>query len=49
MSNLLEGRGSAPGPSLDSGLTMYDDKYFFVNNPLNRYSIGPRQNLKNQP
>jgi len=28
---------------------MYDDKYFFVNNPLNRYSIGPRQNLKTNP
>jgi len=28
------------------GVTMYDDKYFFVNNPLNRYSISPRQNLK---
>lgn len=28
---------------------MYDDKYFFVNNPLNRYSISPRQNLKTNP
>src|SRR5262245_49699095 len=27
-------------------LTMYDDKYFFVENPINRYSISPRQNLK---
>lgn len=27
-------------------LTMYDDEYFFVNNPLNRYSISPRQNLQ---
>lgn len=27
-------------------VTMYNDKYFFVNNPLNRYSISPRQNLK---
>ncbi|WMD22255.1 DUF1254 domain-containing protein [Achromobacter seleniivolatilans] len=27
-------------------LTMYDDGYFFVNNPLNRYSISPRQNLQ---
>ena len=27
-------------------LTMYDDKYFFVNNPINRYSISARQNLK---
>ncbi len=27
-------------------LTMYDDKYFFVNNPLNRYSVSARQNLQ---
>ncbi|MFC7395582.1 DUF1254 domain-containing protein [Chelatococcus sp. GCM10030263] len=27
-------------------LTMYDDKYFFVANPLNRYSISARQDLK---
>ncbi len=27
-------------------LTMYDSSYFFVNNPLNRYSISARQNLK---
>ena len=27
-------------------LTMYDKNYFFVANPLNRYSISPRQNLK---
>lgn len=27
-------------------LTMYDARYFFVENPLNRYSISPRQNLK---
>ncbi|KAG0916204.1 hypothetical protein G6F32_016515 [Rhizopus arrhizus] len=27
-------------------LAMYDDGYFFVNNPLNRYSISPRQNLQ---
>lgn len=30
-------------------LTMYDDQYFFVNNPLNRYSISPRQNLQANP
>jgi hypothetical protein len=28
---------------------MYDDKNFFVNNPLNRYSISARQNLKANP
>jgi hypothetical protein len=27
-------------------LTMYDDKYFFVSNPINRYSVSRRQNLK---
>jgi len=27
-------------------LTMYDARYFFVENPLNRYSISPRQDLK---
>lgn len=30
-------------------LTMYDDKYFFVNNPLNRYSISARQSLQSNP
>ncbi|MGE0037979.1 MAG: DUF1214 domain-containing protein, partial [Xanthobacteraceae bacterium] len=30
-------------------VTMYDADYFFVNNPLNRYSISPRQNLKTNP
>ncbi|GGC64951.1 DUF1254 domain-containing protein [Chelatococcus reniformis] len=27
-------------------LTMYDSKYFFVANPINRYSVSPRQDLK---
>ena len=27
-------------------LTMYDSKYFFVDNPINRYSISARQDLK---
>jgi len=30
-------------------LTMYDGAYFFVPNPINRYSISPRQNLKTNP
>ena len=30
-------------------LTMYDADYFFVSNPLNRYSISARQNLKTNP
>jgi hypothetical protein len=27
-------------------ITMYNADYFFVDNPINRYSISPRQNLK---
>ncbi len=30
-------------------LTMYDANYFFVNNPLNRYSISQRQDLQTNP
>lgn len=30
-------------------LTMYDAQYFFVENPLNRYSISARQDLKHNP
>jgi hypothetical protein len=30
-------------------LTMYDADYFFVYNPLNRYSISARQDLKSNP
>lgn len=30
-------------------LTMYDENYFFVANPLNRYSISARQKLKANP
>jgi hypothetical protein len=30
-------------------ITMYDSHYFFVANPINRYSISPRQNLKSNP
>jgi hypothetical protein len=30
-------------------LTMYDADYFFVQNPINRYSISARQNLKTNP
>jgi hypothetical protein len=30
-------------------LTMYNAEYFFVSNPLNRYSISARQNLKTNP
>ncbi|MCJ9700127.1 DUF1254 domain-containing protein [Bradyrhizobium sp. SHOUNA76] len=30
-------------------LTMYDKDYFFVNNPINRYSISARQSLMSNP
>ena len=30
-------------------ITMYDEKYFFVDNPINRYSISARQDLKSNP
>jgi hypothetical protein len=30
-------------------LTMYNAEYFFVANPINRYSVSPRQNLKSNP
>lgn len=30
-------------------LTMYDSSYFFVPNPINRYSISARQHLKSNP
>lgn len=30
-------------------LTMYDSNYFFVTNPINRYSVSPRQHLKHNP
>ena len=30
-------------------LTMYDENYFFVDNPINRYWISARQNLKSNP
>ncbi len=30
-------------------VTMYDANYFFVANPINRYSISARQNLKANP
>jgi hypothetical protein len=42
-------RGQLPPVHGFWSVTMYDDKYFFVNNPINRYSISPRQNLKANP
>lgn len=42
-------KGELPPVSGFWSLTMYDDSYFFVPNPLNRYSISPRQNLQANP
>src|SRR5690606_8035990 len=39
-------KGHAPPVEGFWSLTMYDEQYFFVDNPLNRYSISPRQDLK---
>jgi hypothetical protein len=39
-------KGQLPPAQGFWSLTMYDKDYFFVSNPLNRYSISARQNLK---
>jgi hypothetical protein len=39
-------KGQLPPAKGFWSVTMYDKDYFFVDNPLNRYSISERQNLK---
>lgn len=39
-------KGYAPPVRGFWSITMYDEKFFFVSNVLNRYSISPRQDLK---
>ena len=39
-------KGQLPPVAGFWSLTMYDADYFFVSNPINRYSISARQNLK---
>jgi hypothetical protein len=39
-------KGQTPPVSGFWSITMYDENFFFVANPLNRYSISPRQDLK---
>jgi hypothetical protein len=39
-------KGQLPPAQGFWSLTMYNGQYFFVDNPLNRYSISPRQPLK---
>jgi hypothetical protein len=42
-------KGQTPPVEGFWSITMYDSQYFFVANPINRYSISPRQNLKANP
>jgi hypothetical protein len=39
-------KGQLPPVGAFWSVTMYDQAMFFIDNPLNRYSISPRQNLK---
>lgn len=40
------GKGQLPPVNAFWSLTMYNDQLFFVDNPLNRYTLSPRNNLK---
>ncbi len=42
-------KGQTPPVEGFWSVTMYDSHFFFVANPINRYSISPRQNLKANP
>ncbi|MFZ5676814.1 MAG: DUF1254 domain-containing protein [Pseudomonadota bacterium] len=42
-------KGELPPADGFWSLTMYDGGYFFVDNPINRYSISARQDLKRNP
>jgi hypothetical protein len=42
-------KGQTPPAEGFWSITMYDAQYFFVSNPIDRYSISPRQNLKPNP
>ena len=42
-------KGQLPPAQGFWSLTMYDANYFFVDNPLNRYSISARQNMTSNP
>src|SRR6266550_3394561 len=42
-------KGQLPPAKGFWSLTMYDSSYFFVGNPINRYSISARQDLKRNP
>jgi hypothetical protein len=42
-------RGQTPPAQAFWSVTMYDANYFFVANPLNRYTVSPRNDLKYNP
>jgi len=42
-------KGDMPPATGFWSVTMYDSAFFFVANPINRYSISARQNLKSNP
>jgi hypothetical protein len=42
-------KGQLPPADGFWSVTMYNAQYFFVDNPINRYSISPRQDLKANP
>ena len=42
-------KGKLPPAEAFWSLTMYNSQLFFVENPINRYSISPRQHLKPNP
>lgn len=39
-------KGQTPPANAFWSITMYDAAYFFVDNPLNKYTVSPRNNLK---
>jgi hypothetical protein len=39
-------KGKTPPTNAFWSVTMYDTGYFFVDNPLNKYTVSPRDNLK---
>src|SRR5262249_16690829 len=42
-------KGKLPPAEAFWSVTMYNSQFFFVENPINRYSISPRQHLKPNP
>ena len=42
-------KGQTPPVNAFWSITMYDAAYFFVDNPLNRYTVSPRNDLKYNP